>query len=484
MDGGRLEVQEGCSKNFTADDATWTLTASIVVFTMQTGFGLLESGCVSRKNEVNILMKNVADVVAGGLGFWFFGYGLQFGSGAGSTPLYGLGSFLVDADPQDMGRVFTCFLFQLSFATTATTIVSGAMAERTSFTAYCLFSFLNTLVYCIPAGWVWAPRGFLRQLGTLDFAGAGCVHLLGGVSALVAAAYLGPRTGRYGDAPPPELGNPTNVLQGTFTLWWGWVVFNAGSTVGVTNNKWKYASRAAVSTITGSLGGALIGLLLSYLVHRKFLIINIVSGLLTGLVSVTGGSAFLGALDSLIVGSLGALLSSGVPPLLRRLRVDDPVDAVSVHGCGGAWGLLAVGLFAHSDEQGCIRCGLFRGGGGYLLGIQALTCVSIALWSAVGTYILLVIVNRLLPIRMSLEHEVLGSDLVEHGIVHPDIDYAQLLRRSGLACDELLPRSDDTGMDRESWDLRVCRRYLAEKLAAGANHRAPNAFMRAFKQWR
>ncbi|KAK8761842.1 hypothetical protein V5799_026895 [Amblyomma americanum] len=462
MDGGRLEVQEGCSKNFTADDATWTLTASIVVFTMQTaatvlhaatvyaGFGLLESGCVSRKNEVNILMKNVADVVAGGLGFWFFGYGLQFGSGAGSTPLYGLGSFLVDADPQDMGRVFTCFLFQLSFATTATTIVSGAMAERTSFTAYCLFSFLNTLVYCIPAGWVWAPRGFLRQLGTLDFAGAGCVHLLGGVSALVAAAYLGPRTGRYGDAPPPELGNPTNVLQGTFTLWWGWVVFNAGSTVGVTNNKWKYAS-----SLTSEY--------------------NVVEA---------GGSAFLGALDSLIVGSLGALLSSGVPPLLRRLRVDDPVDAVSVHGCGGAWGLLAVGLFAHSDEQGCTRCGLFRGGGGYLLGIQALTCVSIALWSAVGTYILLVIVNRLLPIRMSLEHEVLGSDLVEHGIVHPDIDYAQLLRRSGLACDELLPRSDDTGMDRESWDLRVCRRYLAEKLAAGANHRAPNAFMRAFKQWR
>nr|XP_050035757.1 putative ammonium transporter 2 [Dermacentor andersoni] len=484
----RNEALEGCSATFTADDATWTLTASIVIFTMQTGFGLLESGCVSRKNEVNILMKNVADVVVGGLGYWSFGYGLQFSSGGGSALFNGFGFFLVDAEPQDMGRTFTCFLFQLSFATTATTIVSGAMAERTSFTAYCLFSFLDTIVFCIPPGWLWASRGFLRQLGALDFAGAGCVHLLGGMSALVAAAYLGPRTGRYGSGPPPELGNPTSVLQGVFTLWWGWLVFNAGSTVGVTNNKWKYASRSAVSTINGSLGGALVGILLSYAIHRKFLVLNIVSGLLTGLVSVTGGSAYLGALDSVLVGSLGALLSSGVSPLLRRFRIDDPVDVVSVHGCGGAWGLLAIGLFMHDvaddDQDGqCSRCGLFKGGSAYLLAIQALTCVSIALWSTVTTYIMLVIVNWLVPIRMSLEHEVLGADLVEHGIVHPDIDYAQLLRSNGLEPSKLLPPRTADRLDREAWDLRLCRSYLAERLGGrGVQQREPNAFWSFFRR--
>ncbi|XP_049271930.1 putative ammonium transporter 2 [Rhipicephalus sanguineus] len=410
---------------------------------MQTGFGLLESGCVSRKNEVNILMKNVADVVVGGLGYWCFGYGLQFSSGGGSVLFNGFGFFLVDAELQDMGRTFACFLFQLSFATTATTIVSGAMAERTNFTAYCIFSFFDTLVFSIPAGWLWASRGFLRQLGALDFAGAGCVHLLGGTSALVAAAYLGPRVGRYGSGPPPELGNPTSVLQGVFTLW-------------------------------------------------KFLILNIVSGLLTGLVSVTGGSAYLGALDSVLVGSLGALLSSGVSPLLNKFHVDDPVDAVSVHGCGGAWGLLAIGLFVHdfSDQDGqddqdeqCSRCGLFRGGSAYLLAIQALTCVSLALWSAVTTYILLVIVNRLVPIRLSLEHEVLGADLVEHGIVHPDIDYAQLLRRNGVEPSKLLPPHMAERLDREAWDLRLCRSYLAERLGGrGVQRQEPNSFWSFFRR--
>ncbi|KAH8024141.1 hypothetical protein HPB51_021762 [Rhipicephalus microplus] len=210
--------------------------------------------------------------------------------------------------------------------------------------------------------------------------------------------------------------------------------------------------------------------LASYAIHRKFLIMNIVSGLLTGLVSVTGGSAYLGALDSLLVGSLGALLSSGVAPLLNKFRVDDPVDAVSVHGCGGAWGLLAIGLFVHDfsdeddqddqDEQ-CSRCGLFRGGSAYLLAIQALTCV----------------VNRLVPIRLSLEQEVLGADLVEHGIVHPDIDYAQLLRRNGLEQSNLLPPPTAERLDREAWDLRLCRSYLAEHLGGrGVQQQEPKSF--------
>lgn len=163
-------------------------------------------------------MKNAADVILGGLTYWMFGFGLQYGHDKGTTQFYGVGYFMVDAEKDDMGFLYSRFIFQLSFSTTATTIVSGAMAERTNYNAYCIFSLLNTVVYCIPAGWLWADHGFLRKLGAVDFAGSGCVHLLGGTSALVSAMFLGPRTNRYNTERAP-LGNPTNVLKGCFTLW-------------------------------------------------------------------------------------------------------------------------------------------------------------------------------------------------------------------------------------------------------------------------
>ena len=163
----------------TSDDATWILTSAFVIFTMQTGFGLLESGACAKKNEVNILMKNVADVVLGGLFYWMVGYGLQFGSEDGHTGWYGAGYWLLDASDDQMGPVFATFIFQLSFCTTATTIVSGSMAERTNYNAYIIFSLLNTIVYCVPAGWIWRDTGWLYQMGCLDFAGSACVHLIG-----------------------------------------------------------------------------------------------------------------------------------------------------------------------------------------------------------------------------------------------------------------------------------------------------------------
>lgn len=164
-------------------------------------------------------MKNASDVILGGLTYWLFGFGLQYGNGQGTENAFcAWGHFLVDSDTEDMGVVFSNFIFQLSFSTTATTIVSGAMAERANYNAYCIFSLLNTIVYCIPAGWVWGNHGFLKKLGVLDFAGSGCVHLLGGASALVAATMLGPRHGRY-DGPKTQMTRPTNVLLGTFTLW-------------------------------------------------------------------------------------------------------------------------------------------------------------------------------------------------------------------------------------------------------------------------
>ena len=228
-----------------SDDATWILTSAFIIFTMQSGFGLLESGMVSQKNEANIMVKNAVDVIYGGLAYWLFGFAVSFGSEGRGNAFLGLGSFLTDAGEDTMGQVFSKYFFQLSFSTTATTIVSGAMAERTNLKAYILYSFLNTLTYCFPAHWIWDKRGWLCELGAVDIAGCSAVHLVGGVSGLVATLMLKPRTGRFDrDGPPTEMASPTNVLLGTFMLWWGWLGFNCGSTFGISGHKWKLASRS------------------------------------------------------------------------------------------------------------------------------------------------------------------------------------------------------------------------------------------------
>ncbi|XP_076314897.1 putative ammonium transporter 3 [Tachypleus tridentatus] len=376
-----------------SDDVTWILTASFVIFTMQTGFGLLESGAVTKKNEVNIMMKNAADIILGGLTYWMYGYGLQYGTGPGTNPFCGVGSFFLDADTEKMGIVFATFIFQLSFATTATTIVSGAMAERTNFNAYCVFSFLNTVIYCIPAGWLWGNHGFLKKMGAIDFAGSAVVHLLGGVSALVAAGMLKPRLRRYDNGIEPlPMGNPINAIVGAFTLWWGWLVFNCGSTFGISNHKWHYAARAAVTTINASVAGGFVGLVNTYRRNRRFLVGDVINSILGALVGVTAGSAFYHPWEAIIVGALGAFLVIEFQPLLDKVKVDDPVGAVAVHGIGGLWGMIAVGLLVDDDPLLNLTKGykgVFKGGGFYIFGVQTLTCVLIGLWSALTTYALL-----------------------------------------------------------------------------------------------
>ncbi len=261
-DTSPIEVDE--LEGWYHDDALWMVTCSCIIFNMQTGFGMLESGCVSLKNEVNIMMKNMVDVVLGGMTYWAFGYGMSYGESSMTNWFMGFGDWFVDDEGVRIGPTFTGFIFQMSFATTATTIVSGAIAERFDFNAYCIFSLVNTIVYCVPAGWLWAPRGFLYQLGCVDIAGSGGVHLvgngnlkialvletsfcvnqfiktlfcvivrtLGGASALVSAWLVGPRLGRWELTEAPPMGSPTNALIGLYMLWWGWLAFNAGSTFG------------------------------------------------------------------------------------------------------------------------------------------------------------------------------------------------------------------------------------------------------------
>ncbi|XP_023240332.1 putative ammonium transporter 3 [Centruroides sculpturatus] len=369
----------------TSDDATWILTAAFVIFTMQTGFGLLESGAVSKKNEVNILSKNAVDVILGGLSYWVFGYGLQYGKEPGTTIFCGVGYFLLDSSPDEMGIIFATFIFQLSFATTATTIVSGAMAERANFNAYCIFSFVNTVVYCIPAGWIWGDHGYLKHLGALDFAGSSAVHLVGGASALVACLLLKPRLRKIeamGASLP--MGNSGNAVVGTFTLWWGWLMFNCGSTFGISNNKWHYAGRAAINTMNASLGGGIAAIFYTYWKNKQYNVSDILNGILAALVGVTAGSAFLGSASSVLVGAVGAILSCYTTPMFEKFDIDDPVSAIAVHGVGGIWGMAAVGLFIEDDpilELSNGRKGLFQGGGFYLLGVQLLTCLCVIIWS-------------------------------------------------------------------------------------------------------
>lgn len=228
-----------------AGDATWILTSAFIIFTMQSGFGLLESGMASKKNETNIMVKNAVDIISSGLAYWVFGFAFIFGDEQGSNPFIGFGHFFTNVSGKNMSQLYAKYFFQLSFATTATTIISGAMAERVKMKSYIIFSFLIILPYSIPAHWIWGKNGWLRELGAVDIAGSGPVHVVGGVSGLVATMYLGARQKRFDKKVPTEkpMSSPTNVLLGTFMMWWGWLGFNCGSTFGITGIKWELASR-------------------------------------------------------------------------------------------------------------------------------------------------------------------------------------------------------------------------------------------------
>ncbi|BES95458.1 Ammonium transporter [Nesidiocoris tenuis] len=413
--------------NLTIEDSNWIMTAAFIIFTMQTGFGMLESGCVSHKNEMNIMMKNVTDIFLGGITYWAVGYGLSFGT-AWTCPFLAIGDFALDVGVHDplMGLKYTAFLFQLSFATTATTIVSGAMAERCNFKAYCIFSMLNTVVYCIPAGWVWGAHGFLKNLGSVDIAGSGPVHLVGGVSAFASAMMLGPRLGRYdlGLITMP-LGTPVNCAMGLFVLWWGWLAFNSGSTYGVSGSKWAFAAKAAVMTMISSFGGGFIGLFYTlYMNKGKANILDIINAVLGSLVAVTAGCFLYNSWNALLIGAIGGAITCFTTPLFDKIGVDDPVGATAVHGMSGIWGVLAVGIFAENPyplntTNG--RTGLLAGGGWYLLGVQALEALSLGSYSFVSTVFILWLIDKFVPIRMKPQEELVGADLSEHLIRHTGV---------------------------------------------------------------
>ncbi len=385
-----------------AADTVWIATAGALVFFMQAGFALLESGMSRSKNAINVIMKNYCDMCFGALVFWAVGYGLMFGTNV--TGWIGTSHFaLSHAAPLDYSWLF----FQTMFAATAATIVSGAIAERTRFWAYIVGScFITGIVYPLFGSWAWGSlytgEGWLRKLGFIDFAGSTVVHSVGGWCALAALLVVRPRTGRYapdGAARNIPGHNLTSVALGGFILWLGWFGFNGGSTVTATVDIGKIVLNTHLAGAAGAVGA----MVAMALVRTPLLMTTTVNGSIAGLVAITAGCAVMEPGFAIVTGLGGGIAMVAATPLFDRLRVDDVVGAVAVHGIGGAWGTLAAGMFK-ADA-------LFN-----LAQIQVqLIGIGVAfLWAFPTTYVAYRILDVLVGVRAPSQDEQRGLDYSEH----------------------------------------------------------------------
>ena len=389
----------------------WTCIAAFLVFFMQAGFAMLEAGFTRAKNAVNILMKNMMDFSVGTLTFALLGFGLMFGKSGG---WFGTTHFMLS----DMGEGveswnWTFLMFQTVFAATAATIVSGAMAERTKFISYLVYSFFITLfIYPIFGSWAWGGLldggGWLEGKGFLDFAGSTVVHSVGGWLALAGAIVLGPRLGKYGPDGKAKaiLGhNIPLAALGVFILWFGWFGFNPGSTT-TGNGSIGYI---AVTTNISAASGAIMAMIVSWVVLKKPDVSMTLNGALAGLVAITAPCDGVSPLAAAVIGAgAGALVVFSVIFIDSVLKIDDPVGAVSVHGVCGAWGTISCGLF-NMDS------GLFYGGGWGQLGVQFLGVGAGFLWAFGVGMVLFLGLKATIGLRVSEEEELKGLDIGEHG---------------------------------------------------------------------
>jgi Amt family ammonium transporter len=392
----------------------WTCIAAFLVFFMQAGFAMVESGFTRAKNAVNILMKNLMDFSIGTVAFFLVGFGLMFGASNGwfGSSLFGLAGTESNTDWN-----WTFLIFQTVFAATAATIVSGAMAERTKFTSYLIYSFFITLlIYPIFGKWAWGSlllgdpgAGWLEGKGFLDFAGSTVVHSVGGWLALAGAIVLGPRIGKYGPDGKPNAIMGHNIpiaALGVFILWFGWFGFNPGSTTTGDGS----IGYIAVTTNLSAAAGAIVAMIVSWCIFKKPDASMALNGALAGLVSITAPCDGVSPIAALIIGAIGgALVVLSVIFIDRVLKVDDPVGAVSVHGVCGAWGTLSCGLFN-------LDTGLFYGGGFKQLGVQILGVGSGFIWAFGLGLALFYGIKMTVGLRVSAEEELKGLDIGEHGM--------------------------------------------------------------------
>jgi len=389
----------------------WTCIAAFLVFFMQAGFAMVEAGFTRAKNAVNILMKNLMDFSVGTIAFFLIGFGLMFGktNGLFGTTLFGLSGVEPGTDWN-----WTFLIFQTVFAATAATIVSGAMAERTKFVGYLVYSFFITLfIYPIFGSWVWGGLldggGWLEKLGFLDFAGSTVVHSIGGWLALAGAIILGPRIGKYGPDRKPKaiLGhNIPLAALGVFILWFGWFGFNPGSTTAGDGS----IGYIAVTTNLSAAAGAIVAMAISWVIMKKPDASMALNGALAGLVSITAPCNGVTPVGAILIGIVGGVLVVFAVLFIDRvLKIDDPVGAVSVHGICGTWGTLATGLFN-------MESGLFYGGGLKQLGVQALGAGAAFVWAFGLGLILFCAISKTIGLRVTPEEEMKGLDIGEHGM--------------------------------------------------------------------
>ena len=391
-----------------AFDAIWLVMTGALVFFMQAGFAMVETGLTRAKNAGNIIMKNLMDFSVGAIMYWAIGWALMYGDSVGA--FIGSSQFFVSGDPGLMRDWF----FQVVFAATAATIVSGAMAERTKFTSYLIYSiFISGIIYPISGHWIWQGEGWLTALGFHDFAGSTVVHSVGGWAALAGAIALGPRIGKYVKkdgkvASKAIMGhNLPLAALGVFILWFGWYGFNAGSTLSGTDI--SLASVAVTTTLAASAGGIL-AMLTVWILNGKPDVSMSLNGALAGLVGITAPCAVVGNGEAIIIGAIaGILVVLSVEFIDKVLHIDDPVGAVSVHGVCGVWGTLAVGIFGDLDAIGS---GLTRGG---QIGVQALGAATVFVWAFFTAFILFFIVKKTVGLRVTEKEELAGLDIDEHG---------------------------------------------------------------------
>ena len=405
---------------YSAVNTIWVLIGAALVFFMQAGFSMCEAGFTRAKNTGNILMKNLMDFCIGTPAFWLVGFGLMFGSGSGL-----IGSFdpLIRGDYSHVlpaGVPLWAFaIFQTVFCATSATIVSGAMAERTKFSAYCIYSAaISLLIYPISGHWIWGG-GWLSQMGFHDFAGSTAVHMVGGVCALIGAKILGPRIGKYDKDGKPRaiLGhNLTVAALGVFILWFCWFGFNGASTVGMDSDAlMETAGLVFFNTNLAAAVACCVTMIFTWIRYKKPDVSMTYNAALAGLVGITAGCDAVSPVGAAIIGIVcGFAVVFAVEFFDKVAKIDDPVGAVSVHCVCGALGTILTGLFATGVNT---EKGLFYGGGFHFLGVQVLGVVSVAAYVAIVITIVFQILKHTIGLRASAEEEIAGLDVSEHGLL-------------------------------------------------------------------
>ncbi len=405
-------------------NTTWVLISAFLVFFMQAGFALVESGYTRAKNTVNIMMKNLMDFVIATFAYWMIGFGLMFG--AVGNGLFGTTNFFVGATGEDIVGVphLAFWLFQLAFAGTASTIVSGAMAERTKFSAYLIYSVvISLLIYPIFGHWVWGggwlwtlgqTLGLVADGGFRDFAGSTVVHSVGGWAALMGALLVGPRLGRY-DKDGKVVAIPGHSVAlafvGTLILWFGWFGFNGGSQLAINGINADAVGLIVANTTIAAAAGSLGAMFTDWSRTNKPNIGASLNGALAGLVAITAPCAYVTPVDAVIIGLVSGPLVIYAAVWMEKLKIDDPVGAVPVHLVNGVWGTLAVGLFASLNGV----TGLTAGGGMGQLALQLIGVLACGLWTGLTAFVMFFAIKKINGLRVSPEEEVKGLDVHEHG---------------------------------------------------------------------